>query len=457
MELLSKFTGWMWGWPLVIIIIGTSVIFSVSLSFFQFRKIGFIMKNTFGKILNKESNGEGNLTPFQAVSSALAGTLGTGNIAGVGLAVGLGGPGALFWMWVVAVFAAVAKYAEIVLGIHYREKDPETGIYHGGFMYMVTNGLGQKWKWLAVLWSFLLFLQFTISGAVQSNSIAEVVNLSFSVDHLTVGLIIGALVGIVMLGGITRIGKVAEKVVPTMAVLYIIASLAILISNAPAIPEAFEMIFRSAFAGKAAIGGFGGSTFAMAIRHGFSRGVYSNEAGMGTSPMAHATATTDHPTRQGIWGIFEVFVDTIIVCTMTGLVILVTGSLESGEIGARLTAMAFSNGLPGPGDWVVTISTIFFAYTTILLAGFYAETGGQYCFGNKILKPFRYVYIVVVVLGSVGGLKLIWGLLDTFMAITVAINLIVLVFMKDDVVRLTKEFFESGKYIKVDSKNKKTS
>ncbi len=445
MEILMNITGWMWGWPLVAIIIGTSVIYSVSLDFFQFRRFGFIMKNTFGKIFDRETKGEGNLTPFQAVSSALAGTLGTGNIAGVGLAVGLGGPGALFWMWIVAIFAAVAKYAEIVLGIHYREKDPETGVFRGGFMYMVTGGLGSQWKWLAVLWSFLLFLQFSISGAVQSNSIAEVMNLSFSIDHLTAGLVIALLVAIVMLGGITRIGKVAEKVVPTMAVLYVAASLLILITHAGAIPGAFNMIVTSAFTGMAPVGGFVGSTFALAIRHGFSRGVYSNEAGMGTSPIAHATAATDHPARQGLWGIFEVFVDTIIVCTMTGLVILVTGAVESGEAGARLTALAFNKGLPGPGDLIVTVSTLFFAYTTILLAGFYAETGGQYVFGNKVVKPFRYAYILIVVWGSVGGLQLIWGLLDTFMAITVAINLIVIVVMRKDVIRLTREFFE--KYV----------
>ena len=205
------------------------------------------------------------------------------------------------------------------------------------------------------------------------------------------------------------------------------------------------MIVTSAFTGMAPVGGFVGSTFALAIRHGFSRGVYSNEAGMGTSPIAHATAATDHPARQGLWGIFEVFVDTIIVCTMTGLVILVTGAVESGEAGARLTALAFNKGLPGPGDLIVTVSTLFFAYTTILLAGFYAETGGQYVFGNKVVKPFRYAYILIVVWGSVGGLQLIWGLLDTFMAITVAINLIVIVVMRKDVIRLTREFFE--KYV----------
>lgn len=447
MDLIMNFTGWMWGWPLVIIIAGVSLVYSLSLGFFQFTKFGYIMKNTFGKIFEKETKGEGTLTPFQAVSSALAGTLGTGNIAGVGVAVGLGGPGAIFWMWIVALVAAVAKYGEIVLGMKYREKDPETGIYKGGFMYMVTNGLGKNWKWLAMLWSFLMFAQFTIGGAVQSNSLADVMRLSFGVNNLFVGIVIAILAGVVMIGGIKRIGKVAEKVVPTMAVIYFIASAFIIIMNISELPNVFKIIFESAFNGMAPIGGFTGATFMLMLRHGFARGVFSNEAGMGTSPIAHATATTDHPVRQGIWGIFEVFVDTIVMCTVTALVIMVTGAWQSGEYGASLTALSFDIGLPGPGHLIVSISTLFFAYTTILLAGYYAEAGGQYCFGNKITMPFRFVYVLMLVVGAVGGLQVIWGLFDFFMALTVAINLIVILFMVKEVRELTKEFFTSDKYI----------
>lgn len=441
MGVLGAFSGFMWGWPLIIIISVAAVIYSVVLKLFQFRRFGYIVRNTLGKMFDKEVRGEGTLTPFQAAASALAGTLGVGNIAGVGVAIGLGGPGALFWMWVVALLAAVLKFAEVVLGLHFREKDPESGIYRGGFMYMVKKGLGENWAWLAAFWSFLFFIQFLVGGAVQSNALADVLSHSFNADKLIVGIIIAVMVGLVIIGGIKRIGKVAEKLVPLMAVIYFVGALIIILINITAIPEAIATIVRSAFTGMAPVGGFAGSTVIMVIRNGFARGVYSNEAGMGTSPVAHATATTDHPVRQGLWGIFEVFIDTIVMCTMTGLVILTTGVLASGEVGASLTASAFQAGLPGPGDLIVTISTIIFAYTTILVAEFYAETGGVYCFGNKIVMPFRVVFLVGLVVGSIGGLQAVWGLFDSFMAATVAINLIVVVILYKKVVELTNDFF----------------
>jgi AGCS family alanine or glycine:cation symporter len=450
MDPLLAFAGWMWGWPLVGILTIVSVIYSIGLKFVQFRRFGFIMKNTFGKIFSKEVKGEGTLTPVQAVSSALAGTLGTGNIAGVGVAVGLGGPGAVFWMWIVALLAAIVKYAEIVLGIFYREEDSE-GVFRGGFMYVVTNGLGNNWKWLATIWSFLFFIQFLIGGAVQSNALADVLNLSFGWNNLIVGIVTAILAGVVIIGGIKRIGKVAERIVPLMAVIYFLGSLVILITHFDVIPQAFSSIVSSAFNGMAATGGFAGATIMLGIRHGFSRGVFSNEAGMGTSPMAHATAQTDHPVRQAIWGIFEVFIDTIVMCTMTALVIMVTGTLASGEVGASLTALSFGQGLPGPGDLIVTLSTAFFAYTTILVAEYYAETGAQYVFGDKIVKPFRYVFIIGLVVGAVGGLKQVWGLFDLFMALTVAINAIIITFFIGDVKKLTKEFFGSNGNLKENS------
>ena len=442
MDTLMGFAGWMWGWPLVFILTLASIIYSFSLKFVQFTRFGFIMKNTLGKFFEKETKGEGTLTPVQAVSSALAGTLGTGNIAGVGVAIGLGGPGAVFWMWIVALLAAVVKYAEVVLGIFHREKDEE-GVYRGGFMYMITNGLGEKWKPLAMIWSFLFFIQFLIGGAVQSNALADSLNLSFNTNNLVVGIITAILAGIVIIGGIKRIGKFAEKVVPVMAVLYFIGAVIIIILNLGAIPAALSEIVSSAFSGSAQAGGFAGATFMMVIRHGFSRGVFSNEAGMGTSPIAHSTAITDHPSRQGIWGIFEVFIDTIVMCTMTAMVIMVTGTITSGEAGASLTALAFNQGLPGSGDIIVSLATVFFAFTTILLAEFYSETGLQYVFGSKAVKPFRYLFLIGLVLGAVGGLKQVWGLFDLFMALTVAINVIFVVAMRKDVIRLTEEFFGS--------------
>lgn len=443
MNVINVYIGFMWGWPLIIIITAAAVLFSIVLKFFQFRKFGYIARNTFGKMFSKEVRGEGTLTPFQAAASALAGTLGVGNIAGVGVAVAVGGAGALFWMWVVAVLAAVAKYAEVVLGMHYREKDPETGEFRGGFMYIVTKGFKGNWKWLALIWSFLFFLQFLISGAVQSNAIADTVAHSFGADKMIVGIIVAVFVGLVILGGIKRIGKVAEKLVPLMAVIYFLGAMAIIILNIGQLPAAFGLIISSAFTGMAPVGGFAGSTVLIAIRNGFARGVYSNEAGMGTSPVAHATATVDHPVRQGLWGVIEVFVDTIIMCTMTGLVIVITGAIETGEVGASLTATAFRSGLPGRGDLIVTISTIFFAYTTILVAEYYSEIGGVYCFGKKIIMPYRLVFLVGIVVGAVGGLHTVWGLLDAFMATTVAINLVVIMMMYKTVVRLTDEYFNT--------------
>ncbi|HDQ15072.1 MAG TPA: sodium:alanine symporter family protein [Sediminispirochaeta sp.] len=444
MDVLGAFSGFMWGWPLIIIISVTAVVYSIVLKFFQFRKFGYITKNTFGKMFDKTVRGEGTLTPFQAASSALAGTLGVGNIAGVGVAVGIGGPGALFWMWVVALLAAVAKFAEVVLGIHFREKGDD-GVYRGGFMYMVKKGLGSKWAWLAYFWSFLFFIQFLVGGAVQSNALSDVLSHSFGTDKLVSGIVIAVLVGLVILGGIKRIGKVAEKLVPLMAVIYFVGALIILIINIANVPAALATIVKTAFTGMAPAGGFAGSTLIMVIQNGFARGVYSNEAGMGTSPVAHATATTDHPVRQGMWGIFEVFVDTIVMCTMTGLVIMSTGALSTGEVGASLTATAFQQGLPGPGDLIVTVSTIFFAYTTILVAAFYSETGGVYCFGSKIIYPFRVVFLIGLVVGSIGGLQMVWGLFDSFMAATVAINLIVIVILHKIVVDLTKDYFAKEK------------
>jgi len=438
-ETVTAFNEVMWGWPLIILIVSVAIFYSIELRFFQFRRFGYIAKNTFGKVLSKEVRGEGILTPFQAASTALAGTIGVGNIAGVGVALALGGPGALFWMWVVALLAAILKFAEIVLGIHYREKDPETGVYHGGFMYVVKNAFNAKK--IAFIWSFLFFIQFFIGGAVQSNAIADAVFYSWGYNRLAVGAVVAVCAGLVILGGIKRIGKVAEKLVPIMAVLYFVSALGIIIINIESLPSALKTIFYTAFEGAAPVGGFAGSSVIAAMQNGFARGTFSNEAGMGTSPIAHSTAITDHPVRQGMWGVFEVFIDTIIMCTMTGLVIMVTGVLPSGEAGASLTAAAFRAGLKGRGDIIVTLSTILFAYTTITLDDFYAETGGVYCFGNKIILPFRVIFLVGIVIGAVGGLQVVWGLFDAFMAITVAINLVVIALLYKQVVNLTQDFF----------------
>lgn len=444
MAVMQSITDFLWGWPLIILIFGVSVIYGFELKFFQFTKFGFIMKNTFGKIFEKSTSGEGTVTPFQAVSTALAATLGVGSIAGVGVAVAIGGPGAVFWMWAVAFIAMLTKYAEITLAVKYREKNPENGEFQGGPMYYIKNGLGKKFTWLSIAWSVIFTFMMFIGGFVQSNSMAEVVYESFKVNKMTIGIILAIISGIVIIGGIKTIGKFAEKVIPLMAVLYVGASLIIIAMNASGIIPAFKSIFHDAFTGSSAVGGFAGATILAAMRNGFARGIYSNESGMGTAPVAHSSATTSYPAKQGIWGLFEVFMSSVVICTMTALVILTSGVLETGKGGAALTATAFRNSLGFTGDLIVTICIILFAFTTVLVDGYYSETGLIYSIKTtKFLIPFRIFYCLGLIYGAVGGLKVIWGLFDFFMAFEVIINLIVLLKLRKDVVYETERYFNS--------------
>ncbi|MBC2397965.1 AGCS family alanine or glycine:cation symporter [Clostridium tetanomorphum] len=444
MTMMKSITDFLWGWPLIILIFGVSLIYSFELKFLQFRKFGFIMKNTFGKIFEKSTSGEGTVTPFQAVSTALAATLGVGSIAGVGVAVAIGGPGAVFWMWAVAFIAMITKYAEITLAVKYREKNPENGEFQGGPMYYIKNGLGKKYNWVSIGWSVVFTFMMFIGGFVQSNSMAEVVYESFKVNKITIGIILAIISGIVIIGGIKTIGKFAEKVIPLMAVLYVGASIVIIAMNAGGILPAFKSIFHDAFTGSAAVGGFAGSTIIAAMRNGFARGIYSNESGMGTAPVAHSSATTSYPAKQGIWGLFEVFMSSVVICTMTALVILTSGVLGTGKGGAALTATAFRNSLGFSGDLIVTICIVLFAFTTVLVDGYYSETGLVYTIKTtKFLIPFRILYCLGLIVGAVGGLQVIWGLFDFFMAFEVIINLIVLLKLRKDVVYETERYFNS--------------
>ncbi|WP_125154344.1 alanine/glycine:cation symporter family protein [Clostridium rectalis] len=444
MGVLQSITDFLWGWPLIVLIFGVSLVYSFELKFLQFRKFGFIMKNTFGKIFEKSTSGEGTVTPFQAVSTALAATLGVGSIAGVGVAVAIGGPGAVFWMWAVAFIAMITKYAEITLAVKYREKNPENGEFQGGPMYYIKNGLGKKFNWVSILWSVIFTFMMFIGGFVQSNSMAEVVHESFKINKMTVGIILAIISGIVIIGGIKTIGKFAEKVIPVMAILYVGASIIIIVMNARGILPAFKSIFYDAFTGSAAVGGFAGATIIAAMRNGFARGIYSNESGMGTAPVAHSSATTSYPAKQGIWGIFEVFMSSVIICTMTALVILTSGVLQTGKGGAALTALAFRNSLGFSGDIIVAVCIVLFAFTTVLVDGYYSETGLIYTIKTtKFLIPFRVLYCLGLIVGAVGGLQVIWGLFDFFMAFEVLVNLIVLLKLRKDVVYETERYFNS--------------
>ncbi len=442
MQLNSTINSFVWGPPMLVLLVGTGVYLTFRTNFFSILKLGYVLKNTLFKIFAKGQEGEGEITAFQAVATALAATVGTGNIAGVATAIALGGPGAVFWMWLSAIFGMTTKFGEVVLSIKYREKTPD-GRFVGGPMYYIQNGTGQKWlaKVFAV---FGALAAFGIGNMVQSNSVAASLQESFSVPPLVTGLVLAALTALVILGGIKRIGAVTERLVPLMATIYILGALFIIFMNASHIPEAFGLIFSNAFTPTAATGGFAGATLAMGIRFGIARGVFSNEAGLGSAPIAHAAATTDHPVRQGLWGVFEVFMDTIVICSLTALAILVSGLWDSGVTGAALTTQAFDEAIIG-GGYIVSVGIMLFAFSTILGWSYYGERCAEYLFGPKAIVPYRVVWIPFVIIGSIGGLTFVWDLADTLNGLMAIPNLIGVVLLSGTVISLTKEFFAKEK------------
>ena len=445
MKINSAVNGIVWGPLIIILIIGTGTYLSVMTKFFSITKLGYVLKNTLLKMFAKDDKGEGEVTAFQAVATALAATVGTGNIAGVATAIALGGPGAVFWMWLAAVMGMTTKFAEVVLAVNYREKTPD-GRYVGGPMYFITNGLGKNWKWLAVLFAlFGTFASFGIGCMVQSNSVALSAESTFGVPVMVTGIVLAILTGAVIIGGIKRIGAFTEKLVPFMAAIYIVGGLWLIIANASKLPLAFSLIFTNAFTGTAAVGGFSGTVMMQAIRYGVARGIFSNEAGLGSAPIAHAAATTDHPVRQGMWGVFEVFMDTIVICSITALSIMVTGVWESGESGAVLSVMAFNTGLPGVGKYIVSVGLILFAYSTILGWEYYGERCLEYLFGTKPIFAYRILWVVMVVVGAIGGLTFMWDLADTLNALMAFPNLVAVLMLSPVVFKLTKEFFAAEK------------
>jgi AGCS family alanine or glycine:cation symporter len=445
MELLMAFNDWLngivWGPYMLVLIVGTGICLTIRTYFLQVFKFGYMWKNTIGKMMERPEGAEGAITPFQALATALAGTIGTGNIAGVATAIATGGPGAVFWMWLSAFFGMVTKYAEVVLAVRYRVKRPDGG-WAGGPMYYISRGMGENWKWLATLFAFFgVFASFGIGNMTQANSMADVMATTFSIPHNVTGIVILVLAGLVIVGGIKRIAQVTEKLVPFMAIFYVVGGLIILATRLSAIPEAFALIFRHAFTPTAAVGGFAGATVRKAMTLGVARGVFSNEAGLGSAPIAHAMAQTDHPVRQALWGIFEVFADTIVVCSITALSIIVTGAWQSGITGASLTSHAFNLGLPGPGGIIVAIGVFLFAYSTLISWAFYGEKCTEYLLGTSAAKIYRYVFLPFIYVGAVGALEPIWLLADTLNGLMAVPNLIALLALSGVVVRLTKEYF----------------
>jgi AGCS family alanine or glycine:cation symporter len=442
LETIESFNSWLnsyvWGLPMIALLIGTGVLLTILTGAAQIRYLGRALSEVLGK-LTQSGGGEGNVRPFQAVATALASTVGVGNIAGVATAISIGGPGALFWLWVSGLFGMCTKYAEIVIALNYREKDA-SGTMRGGAMYILKNGLGLPW--LGAVFALITALAaFGIGNMVQANSVADAMQSTFGVSTSTTGIVMAIITGAVILGGIKRIGQVTELLVPFMALLYLGGGIVILITHASHIPAAFALVFEGAFTGTAAAGGFAGSTIAMALRYGVARGLFSNEAGLGSAPMVHAAADTDHPVRQGLYGIFEVFVDTLLICTTTGLVILVTDTWTSGATGAALSTTAFETGLPGTwGDIVVTGGLLLFSFSTVVGWSYYGETGIVYLLGAKAAMPYRLAWLVFIYLGAVGSLQLIWDVADTLNGLMAIPNLIAVLASIPLLLKLQKEF-----------------
>lgn len=442
-DAITRFNAWLnglvWGPPMLILLMGTGLLLTVLTGGVQFRYLGFALREVLGK-LTRPGGGEGSVTPFQAVATALASTVGVGNIAGVATAMFLGGPGALFWLWISGVLGMCTKFAEIVVALHYREKDA-SGTMRGGAMYTLKKGLGLPW--LGTIFALLTALAaFGIGNMVQANSVADSLRATFGVSPAIVGAVLVVVTGVVILGGIKRIAEFTQILVPFMALLYLSGGLAILVMRIGELPHALRLVIDGAFTGTAATGGFAGSTVMLAMRYGVARGLFSNEAGLGSAPMVHAAANTDHPARQGLYGIFEVFVDTILICTTTGLVILVTGSWDSGLTGAALSVRAFETGLPGRwGDIVVTGGLVLFAFSTIIGWSYYGETGIVYLLGARAAVPYRVVWLVFIYLGSVGSLHLVWDVADTLNGLMAIPNLISVLVSIPLLLRLKREFF----------------
>ncbi|WP_315119549.1 sodium:alanine symporter family protein [uncultured Clostridium sp.] len=443
-QIFNKIDSIVWGAPLLILLVGTGVYLTLRLKCIQITKLPLAFKYMFSKE-DDDSQGEGDVTSFQALCTALAATIGTGNIVGVATAVKAGGPGAIFWMWIAAFFGMATKYAEGLLAVKYRVTD-KNGQMAGGPMYYIERGLGNKFlaKMFAIFGIGVAF--FGIGTFAQINAISDSLKDSYGVPVILTGIIITILVAMVTLGGIKNIAKVAEKIVPFMAVLYIVASLTILGLNVKVLPEAIKLIIVSAFTPAAAIGGFLGATVKNAIQNGIARGVFSNESGLGSAPIAAAAAKTKSCVRQGLISMTGTFVDTIVICTMTGLTLVLTGAWKTDLAGAAMTNLAFVNGISIPyvGKFIITIGLMFFAFTTILGWNYYGERCTEYLFGVKGIKPYRYIFISIVAIGGLSILKLdlIWIIADIVNGLMAIPNLIALIGLSGVVVSETKKYFD---------------
>lgn len=449
----SVINDFIWGVPAMICIIGVGLYLSIRTRFLQIRKFGYAIQTTIGRMFRKKEASDGALTPFQAVCTALAATVGTGNIAGVAGAIAIGGPGAVFWMWISAILGMCTKFFEVTLAVHFRERNAE-GDLVGGPMYYIKNGLGKNWRWLAYLFAgFGVLTVFGTGNATQVNTITTAIDSALLNYHVIstdtvpvmnwiIGIAITILVGLILLGGVKRIGQVTERLVPFMAVLYIVLALGVVVFHFQNIPAVFASIFEGAFHPSAVTGGVIGSFF-LSMKKGVSRGIFSNEAGLGTGSIAHACADTRKPVKQGLFGIFEVFADTIVICTLTALVILCSGvSVPYGEAaGAELTIAGFTATY---GNWVsifTAVAMCCFAFSTILGWGLYGARCIEFLFDAKVIKPFMVAYSLVAILGATVELGLLWSIAETFNGLMAIPNLIAVFLLSGTVVKMTKEYF----------------
>ena len=465
-DVVDKLKDLAWGPWMLLLLFGTGIYLSIRVGFPQFRRFGYVMKNTIGKVFRKQSAGEGEVTPLQAVTTALAATVGTGNIAGVTGAIAVGGPGAVFWMWVSALFGMVTKYSEVVLAIRYRERN-EKGDWVGGPMYYIKNGLGKKWTWLAAVFSVLGALAaFGIGNMTQVNTIANSINSAIDAfggntaansvmvfgqtvpfSSLIIGGIVAVIVALVLFGGIKHIGSVAERLVPLMAVVYIVCGFAVVFSNLGSVGKVFAMIFKGAFSAEAALGGAFGITIMTTIQKGLGRGVFSNEAGLGSAPMAHAASSESDPVKQGLYGIFEVFMDTIVICTLTALTLLC--GVESGvgitwgqSAGAELISQSFATVFGAQaGSLIVAVAISLFALTTILSWSLYGTRCFEFLFGTRYVPIYQVIFVAIIVIGAALELELAWDIAETLNGFMAVPNLVALLGLSGVVIRLTKEHF----------------
>ncbi|MCE2569896.1 alanine/glycine:cation symporter family protein [Motilimonas eburnea] len=442
-EWVNLINGFVWGTPMLVMILGVGLFLSLGLKLLPILKLGAGFKLLWRGRSGDQSK-EGDISPYNALMTSLSATIGTGNIAGVATAIFVGGPGALFWMWCTALVGMATKFSEAVLAVKYREVDAN-GQHIGGPMYYIKNGLGSKWTWLGTAFAFFgAFAGFGIGNTVQANSIADALNSNFGIPMWLTAVVLTVLVGAVLMGGIKRIADVAGKLVPLMTVFYFTAGVAVLIINISEIPAAISLIVHSAFNPVAAQGGFAGAAVWAAIRFGVARGVFSNEAGLGSAPIAHAAAQTNNPVEQGLVAMLGTFIDTLIVCSITGLAIIVTGTWTSGETGASLTSLAFAEAIP-MGNYVVAIALAIFAFTTILGWSVYSEKCVQYLLGERAIKPFRLIWTLVVPIGAMLSLDFVWLLADTLNAMMAIPNLIALALLSPVVFGLTKQYFNKQK------------